>query len=145
MWWCKSTNVLLDIRSTLFLMVCCKAWLVCIQTQENIAFLTLPSRHTLGTQVALPALVTMKWPMSTVVITHIWLWLWRSWGVAFLLRWCRAGWWSANLEDGGHRHHELRFPATRTWILELPAVISNVASIAKNKDTDNRLASKHKM
>lgn len=84
----------LCIRSTLFLMVCYKALLLCIQTQENVAFLTFPSRHTLWTQVAPPTLVTVKRPMSTIVVTHIWLW--GSWGVAFLLRWWRAGRGAAN-------------------------------------------------
>lgn len=74
------------------------AFLVCIQTQGNIAFLTFPSRHTLWIEVASPLLVTVKCPLSQVVIMHIWLWfvLLESWGIAFLLRWRRARWLSAN-------------------------------------------------
>ena len=82
-------------RSILFLVVCYKAFLVYVQTQENIAFLAFPSGHTLWTEVALPSLVTVQWPMSEVIVTHIWSWFW--WGVVLLLRWWRGGgWWSAN-------------------------------------------------
>lgn len=86
----------LSISFTLFLMVCCKAFLVCSQTQENIAFVTFPSWHTLRTHVAAPPLDTVKWPVSQVVISHIWLWLWLwgSWVVMFLARWWRHCLWS---------------------------------------------------
>lgn len=48
------------------------------------------STHPLDRGCTAP-LVTEKWQMSAVITTHIWLWLWLSWGVAFLLR--QNLWW----------------------------------------------------
>lgn len=93
-----ATQIILSLGSTLPLVVGCKASLVYIQTQENIAFLTFPSRQTLWIEVASPLLVTVKCPLSQVLIMHIWWWfvLLGSWGMAFILRWWRARWSSAN-------------------------------------------------
>lgn len=61
----------LSIISALLLVICNKPFLVCVQTQEHIAFLTFPPWHTLWTEVASSLLVTVQRPVSTIIVAHI--------------------------------------------------------------------------
>jgi len=88
---CNSTNYIFGALDSLpFFVVYYKALLASIQAQKNHAFPTFPSGHSLWTDLAPAPHLTVKWPMSTVVIAHIWWWLLSCLGVVFILR---HGWW----------------------------------------------------